>query len=186
MHKLIFLLCSILFLNVSQAQQVVFFNPKINKTIIVKPGAKVFLGYKGYNGNTEFAANTVTAITDSTITLGVDLSFWFPKRKPSASTNNYKTILLKDITHFRKRSFGGEMIKSTMQIGAAVGSVFLLSDLYRSSDVSRTGAVLISIGAGALLNFSAKIIFPENARYRMQDGWIINPKPNEVVPNGRN
>jgi hypothetical protein len=186
MYKLVFLFCSIFLANATQAQQVVFFNPKLNKTITVKPGAKVFLGYIGYNGNTEFAANTVTAITDSTITLGVDLSFWFPKRKPSASTNNYKTILLKDITHFRKRSFGGEMIKSTMQIGAAVGSVFLLSDLYRSTDVSRTGAVLISIGAGALLNLTAKIIFPENAKYRIQDGWIINPKPNEVVPIGRN
>lgn len=186
MHKLIFLLCSIIFLNVSEAQQVVFFNPKLNKTITVKPGAKVFLGYKGYNGNIEFASNTVTAITDSSITLGVNLGFWLPNKKPSASTNNYKTISLKDITHFRKRSFGGEMIKSAMQIGAAVGSVFLLSDLYRSSDASRTGAVLISIGAGSLLNLSAKIIFPENAKYRMQDGWIINPKPNEVLPNGRN
>jgi hypothetical protein len=186
MHKLVFLLCSIFLINITQAQQVVFFNPKYNKTITVKPGAKVFLGYKGYNGNTEFAANTVTAITDSTITLGVDLSFWFPNKKPSASTNNYKTIFLKDITHFRKRSFAGEMIKSTMQIGAAVGTVFLLSDLYRSSDVSRTGAVLISVGTGALLNHAAKIIFPENAKYRIQDGWIINPKPNETVPIGRN
>ncbi len=186
MHKLNFLLCSIIFLNISQAQQVVFFNPKLNKTITIKPGAKVFLGYNGYNGNTEFASNTVTAITDSSITLGVDLSFWFPKKKPSASTNNYKTILLKDITHFRKRSVGGELVKNTLQIGAAVGSVLLLSDLYRNSDVSRSNAVFISIGAGLMLNLVTKIIFPENAKYRMQDGWIINPKPNEGLPIGRN
>jgi hypothetical protein len=186
MHKLIFLFCSIFFLNVSQAQQVVFYNPKTNKTIIVKPGEKVFLGYNGYNGNTEFTSNTVTDITDSTIILGVDLSFWFPNRKPSASTNSYKVVALKDITHFRKRSFGGEMIKSTMHIAAAAGSVFLLSDLYKSSEVSRIGAVLISIGSGALLNLTAKIFFPENTKYRVQDGWIINPKLNREVPIGRN
>jgi hypothetical protein len=186
MYKLVFLFCSIIFLNVSEAQQVVFFNQKLNKTITVKPGAKVFLCYKGYNGNTEFASNTVTAITDSTITLGVDLSFWFPNRKPSASINSYKIIALKDITHFRKRSLTGDLIKNVIQIGTAIGSVVLLSDLYRSSDAGRTGAVLISIGAGALLNLTAKIIFPENAKYRVQDGWIINPKPNDALPIGRN
>jgi hypothetical protein len=186
MYKLIFLFCSIFLVNITQAQQVVFFNPKLNKTITVKQGAKVFLGYRGYNGNTEFASNTVTGITDSTITLGVDLSFWFPNKKPNATTNNYKIILLKDITHFRKRSIGGELVKNTMQIGAAIGSVYLLSDLYRSSNVSRSSAVFISIGAGLLLNLTAKIIFPENAKYRIQDGWIINPKSNDLVPLGRN
>lgn len=178
MHKLIFLLCSIIFLNVSEAQQVVFFNPKLNKTIIVKPGAKVFLCYNGYNGNKEFASNTVTAITDSTITLGVDLSFWFPNRKPSASTNNYKVIALKDITHFRKRSITGDLIKNAVQLGSAIGSVLLLSDLYRSNDLNRTSAVLISVGAASILNLAVNKIYPENTKYKMQDGWIINPKIN--------
>jgi hypothetical protein len=186
MYKLIFLFCCIFLFNDLFSQQVVFSNHKLNKTIVVKPGCKVFLGYKGYNGMQEFASNTVTDITDSTITLGVDLSFWFPNKKPNSSTNQYKIIRLSDITHFRKRSMGGELLKNAMQIGAALGSIYLLSDLYINSSTSRSNAILISAGVGVALNFTVKMIFPENAKYRMKDGWTINVKPNELRPVGRN
>jgi hypothetical protein len=168
------------------SQQVVFSNHKSNKIIVVKPGCKVALGYYGYNGMQEFTSNTVTDITDSTITLGLDLSFWFPNKKPNTSTNNYKIIRLSDITHFRKRSMGGELLKNAMQIGAAVGSIYLLSDLYRNSSISRSNAILVSIGVGLVLNLTVKIMFPENAKHRIQDGWIINIKPNEPIPVSRN
>jgi hypothetical protein len=186
MYKLIFLFCCIFLFNDLFSQQVVFTNHKLNKTIVVKPGCKVSLGYKGYNGMQEFASNTVTDITDSTITLGLDLSFWFPNKKPNSSTNHYKIIRLSDITHFRKRSMGGELLKNAMQIGAAVGSIYLLSDLYRNSSISRTNAILVSVGVGVVLNLTVKIMFPENAKHRMKDGWMINLKPNEPIPIGRN
>jgi hypothetical protein len=186
MYKFILLFYSIFLINSTFAQQVVFYNSKLNKSIVVKSGSKVFLGYRGYNGNTEFASNTVTDITDSTITIGLDMSYWLPNRKPSAVTNNFKVIRLKDITHFRKRSLAGEMIKNILQIGGAVGSVYLLSDLYRNERYSQSNAVLISIGAGLVLNSAAKVIFPENAKYRIQDGWIINPTPNNPSQIKRN
>jgi len=186
MYKFIFLFCGIFLVNSAHAQQVVFYNPKLNKTILIKSGSKVFLGYTGYNGNTEFASNTVTDITDSTITIGLDMSYWLPNRKPSVFTNNFKVIRLKDITHFRKRSLAGEMIKNILQIGGAVGSVYLLSDLYRDERYSRSSAVLISLGAGLVLNAASKVIFPENAKYRVQDGWILNPTTNNVAPKIRN
>jgi hypothetical protein len=186
MFKLIFLFCFVFLFNDLFSQQVVFSNHKSNKIIVVKPGCKVSLGYFGYNGMQEFASNTVTDITDSTITLGLDLSFWFPNKKPNTSTNNYKIIRLSDITHFRKRSMGGELLKNAMQIGAAVGSIYLLSDLYRNSSISRSNAILVSVGVGLVLNLTVKIMFPENAKHRIQDGWIINLKPNEPIPVGRN
>lgn len=182
MYKLIFLFCCVFLFNESFSQQVVFSNQKSNKIIVVKPGCKVSLGYKGYNGMQEFASNTVTHITDSTITLGLDLSFWFPNKKPNSSINQYKIIRLSDITHFRKRSMGGELLKNAMQIGAAVGSIYLLSDLYRNSSISRSNAILVSVGVGLVLNLTVKIMFPENAKHRIQDGWIINLKPNEPIP----
>ena len=186
MYKLISLFCCFFLFNDLFSQQVVFSNHKSNKIIVVKPGCKVSLGYYGYNGMQEFTSNTVTDITDSTITLGLDLSFWFPNKKPNTSTNNYKIIRLSDITHFRKRSMGGELLKNAMQIGAAVGSIYLLSDLYRNSSISRSNAILVSIGVGLVLNLTVKIMFPENAKHRIQDGWIINIKPNEPIPVGRN
>ena len=186
MYKLISLFCFVFLFNDLFSQQVVFSNHKSNNTIVVKPGCKVSLGYYGYNGMQEFTSNTVTDITDSTITLGLDLSFWFPNKKPNTSTNNYKIIRLSDITHFRKRSMGGELLKNAMQIGAAVGSIYLLSDLYRNSSISRSNAILVSVGVGLVLNLTVKIMFPENAKHRIQDGWIINIKPNEPIPVSRN
>lgn len=176
MYKIIVVFFSVLFINIAQAQQVVFKNIVTNKEIILKPGAKVFLGYKGYNGMLEFASNTVTNITDSTITLGIDIRYWFPNQKPNASTNNFKIINLKDITHFRKRSLAGDITKNLIRVGAAVGSVFLLSDLYKNTSVSTTNAVLISFGVGMSLNLATKLIFPENAKNSMSYGWVINPK----------
>ncbi len=176
MYKIIVVFFSVLFINIAQAQQVVFKNIVTNKVVVIKPGAKVFLGYKGYNGMLEFASNTVTEITDSTITLGADMRQWFPNQKPKASTNNYKIIYLKDITHFRKRSLGLDITKNLIQIGATIGAVFLLSDLYRNTNVSNTNAILISFGVGITLNLATKLVFPENAKNSMSNGWLINPK----------
>jgi hypothetical protein len=174
MYKYIIAICVITFcLKSSQAQNLLFVNKAQNKTITVKVGAKLFLGYRGYNGNTEFATNTVYEITDSTITFGINPEYMPFKRKPSAATNQYKIVRLKDITHFRKRSLGGQLTKDLLRTGAAIGSVFLLSDLYRNSNISRGNAFLISLGVGVATNLGIKLMFPENAKHAISDGWQI-------------
>ncbi len=174
MFKYIIAICVIvLTMQSSKAQDLLFVNKAQNKTITVKVGAKLFLGYRGYNGNTEFATNTVYEITDSTITFGINPNYLPFKRKPSAATNQYKIIRLKDITHFRKRSLGGQLTKDLLRTGTAIGSVFLLSDLYRNSNVSRSNAFLISLGVGVVTNLGIKLIYPENAKHTIADGWQI-------------
>ena len=176
MYRIIIVFLCVLFINIAQAQQVVFKNIVTNKVVVVKPGTKMFIGYKGYNGMQEFASNTVTDITDSTITLGFDMGYWFPNQKSKASTNNYKIIHLKDITHFRKRSLGGDLTKNLLQIGAAVGTFFLLTDLYKSTSICSSNSFLISFVVGISLNLATKLVFPENAKNQMNNGWVINPK----------
>lgn len=174
MYKYIIVICfTLLTIQSSKAQDLLFVNKAQNKTITVRIGAKLFLGYRGYNGNTEFATNTVYEITDSTITFGINPDFMPFKRKPSMATNQYKIVRLKDITHFRKRSLGGQLTKDLLRTGAAIGSVFLLSDLYRNSNISRGNAFLISLGVGVATNLGIKLMFPENAKHAIADGWQI-------------
>lgn len=174
MYKYIIAICVIvLSLKNSKAQNLLFVNKAQNQTITVKIGAKLYLGYRGYNGNKEFATNTVYEITDSTITLGINPEFMPFKTKPNISTNQYKVIRLKDITHFRKRSLGGQLTRDMLRIGTAIGTVILLSDLYRNSSISTSNAFFISLGVGITTNWGIKLMYPENAKYAIADGWQI-------------
>lgn len=177
MLRLSLLLIFLLALNVGWGQVATFVNPAQKKVILVKPGSKLYIAYKGYNGQTEFTANTVTGVTDSSFILGIKPPVFFKKRTPDARVNLYKEVKFSDITYFRKRSAGGEISRDLLKIGAAVTSIILLSNLYRNNNISRGNAVLISLGTGMVINWSIRLAFPENTRYKMDDGWRIQTNP---------
>jgi hypothetical protein len=165
------LLCTLSFSGF--AQQLVFTNVSKNKVITARPGNMVYITYTGYNGQHEFATNLVSGITDSTITLGLDPQTFMKGRRYNATANSYKVINIKDITAFRKRSVGGVLLNSLVSVGSVVGAVFLLSDLVSSNNISTGNALLISGGVGLAVRFGTLLLFPANAKYRMQDGWTV-------------
>lgn len=173
MPRLLLLLFASLISLCAYPQQAAFINSTTQKTSIVKPGSKLYLAYKGYRGQQEFTSNIITGITDSSFILGIKPGFFSRKRLPDARVNQYKEVRFADITYFRKRSAGGEVSRDLLRIGSAITSLILLSNLYKSHDISRGNAILISIGTGMVINWSIRLTFPENARYKMDDGWRI-------------
>ncbi|MBW7846236.1 MAG: hypothetical protein H3C45_11495 [Bacteroidia bacterium] len=169
----ILIICTTFLLVTANAQTLTFTNLKTNKSYLVKPGTKVFLGFKGYNQQQEFATNFVFDITDSTIVLGFSPNVLGRLKKPNASVNNIKTIRISDLTHFRKRSAVAEISKDVINIAATLGSVIFLSDVYRSENISTTNAFLMSLGSGLLINWGVRIAFPNNAKYTLNEGWKV-------------
>lgn len=156
------------------SQEVWFTNAAKNKVIKARVGNMIYITYKGYNGQHEFATQILSEITDSTITLGLGPGGIFGAGKRyNASANAYKVINIKDITAFRKRSVGGVSLNALVSIGSVVGSIFLLDDLIRANNISTGNALLISVGAGLVVRYATMLVFPVNAKYKMSDGWKV-------------
>lgn len=133
----------------------------------------LFITYNGYNGQHEFVSQVITDITDSTVTVGMSPYNILGRKRYTASANTYKVIYLKDITAFRKRSVGGVLLQAVVNAGGVVGSVFLLNDLYRNSNISVGNAFLISVGVGLAIRAGTMMIFPANAKHKMSEGWKV-------------
>ena len=181
--RFIFIIALVILSQLASAQKsLYFFNSQKNKLIEVHEGHYLSLQYTGYLGQTEFVKNVVTAITDSTITLGVEMEkFGFLGTSNSRLVPPHKIIRIKDITAFRKMTVARQLVKSACTIGAVLGSYFLLYDLYNSPSVSRGGAFFISIGVGVGSSLLFNALFPENVKYRLPDGWQVVVAENKPV-----
>jgi hypothetical protein len=174
MHKYVLTVILLLGLTISGLSQELWFtNTAKNKVIKASIGTTLYITYNGYNGQHEYATQIITDITDSTVTLGVNPQNGFLKKSYSARANQHKVIYLKDITAFRKRGLGGIVLQSAVKISVAVGSVFLLNSVYTSNNISTGNALLISAGTGIAAGAITKLIFPENAKNKMADGWNV-------------
>jgi predicted phage tail protein len=150
-----------------------FYNTKKNKTILVKEGMRASILYKGYKGQTEFAREIIREITDSTITLGVDLTQVTGIRPGKINSLTHKIIRVEDIVGFRRMGTGRQIAKTVVAVGGVVGSFYLLRNVYRSSTISSGSSFLISLGVGLGLVGINELLFPENIKYYMEDGWQV-------------
>lgn len=172
MCKLLCILFCLFVIGQLNAQQLLFVNKPQNKIVTVNIGCKLMLSYVGYNYQTEFCQNTVTGITDSTITLGCGLLGGNTK-KNSLKINNCKTIKIKDIIAFRKRSALAEICKHTLYVSTAITSIVLLRNLYTKSNFSTLSALGVSIASGVIINKGISLLFPEDAKYLVSNNWEI-------------
>jgi hypothetical protein len=167
------LLFSSFLLPVFAQKKLVFTYSATLETIEMKVGHRAAILYTGYRGQTEFARENVTEITDSTIVLGVDITRIFPNSKPGKNNRlTYKVISIKDIKGFRRMTIGRQLAKSSFNIAGVVGSFYLLHGIY-SSDISNFSSFAISVGVGVGLYGINNLIFPENIKYYMQEGWTV-------------
>ncbi len=142
-------------------------------TIEMKVGHRAAILYTGYRGQLEFSRETVTDITDSTITLGVDVSRIFSNSKPGKNNQfTYKTISIRDIKGFRRMTLGRQMAKLSFNVAGVVGSFYFLKGVY-SSDMSNFSTFAISLGVGLGLYGINNLLFPENIKYYMDEGWTV-------------
>lgn len=156
---------------VTAQNQLVLTNVKKNKMIIVREGQTFSLMYKGYLGQTEFAKNMVTEITDSTVLLEIVPGSEFFWKSPLILSGR-KLVKLNDIVAFRRITLGRKLLKSVLTTGAFLGSYLVLFNFYKSSNASVGRDLLLSVGVGLGSKLLIDAILPENPKYTMDDGWV--------------
>src|SRR5690606_34153092 len=88
-------------------------------------------------------------ITDSTITLGVNTSSFFPNREPGRTIRmDHKIIRIEDIIGFRRMTLGRQWAKIGVSVAGIVGSFYLLHGVYNNSAIGNGSAFFISMGTG--------------------------------------
>lgn len=169
------LICLLISVSQLVAQnQIIFINSTQGKLIRAKEGDMLSLKYKGYLGQTETFKNTLSFIGDSSFTLGI------PMMSASGILGNniekqfqYKEIKYQDILAFRRSSVGRTLLKSSLSLGAAIGSFLLLNSMYERNNVSDFGKIGISIGIGLTLNMVINFGLPDKPNHKMEEGWEI-------------
>ena len=159
-------------------REIVFSNPASGKVILAHPGDQLALVYKGYLGREELFKQMIFDITDSSVFLGIDPSI-FPAaftKDPRKHGRVYKEILFRDVISFRRISAARSLLKASLTTGAAVGSIFLLNSLYKSSTMSDLTRIGISLGVAFGSAIIINAIFPEKPRYLVEDGWSIKSR----------
>jgi len=171
----IFLLLSIFSTAINAQPNLYFINRSKHKVIEVIPGHQLSVKYNGYLGQPEFFKQTLSDITDSSITLGIDPEMFGASKKLLANNPRFmcRRIMLRDIVAFRRITLGRQLLKSTLMTANIVGTYFLLTDLYRNNRFSNLQTFLISLGVGIGTSYIINIAFPENPKYRLEDGWEI-------------
>ncbi len=177
MNKRFFVLFSIIGLSASLFCQtsLLFLNAKQGKLIKANFGDQLSVQYKGYLGQTETFKHTLSEITDSSMILG----YYFPEGtfgSPGMMRSLgivHKEIMLKDITAFRRMSQARGMLKSTLSMCAALGTIYLLNNFYQNNQFSTLARIGISLGVGLGTNYAVNLCLPEKPKYKMMDGWIV-------------
>jgi hypothetical protein len=160
------LVVSVLFyLSLHAQQKIVFTKADSSKTITVKQKDLVRLVFNGYMNQPQMAEGIATEITDSSITLS-------PRKKMFQKLKAKQTILLRDITGFKRYSKfrpAGEIIYGIMSIGAA-GTV---TAIIASADVS-TAVGFLATAATSTLTLAIKNVFlPVKVKNYLNEGWTM-------------
>ncbi len=171
---ILFLLTGI-YTGVNAQNSLLFTNPSKNKIIRARIGDQLSLQYTGYLGQREYFKQAISGVTDSSVILGI----YFPEageemsRKLASMGFTYKEILFRDITMFRRISVARTLLKTSLQIGTIISSVFLVNRFYQRSSLSPAANYVISIGIGIGSASLINICLPDKPKYRMKDGWKV-------------
>lgn len=171
--KIVYLIFLGLVLNLTQnakAQQILAINTNTGKIYSMGIGDVLSVQYKGYLGQNERFKSTIYAISDSSVFLGI------PSKLLEKVTNEsqfIKEIRYRDIIGFRKIGLGRQILKNTLTLGSAVGSIYLMNQLYRKNQISDIGKIGISLGVGIGINQLLNFVFPESPNIWTKDGWEI-------------
>lgn len=141
-----------------------FFNESLQQEVTLQPGDVVKFEYAGYLGQPEALENRVIQISNNAIVLGqTSFGYLVPKTR--------RTILLEDITGFRKFIRARYTLKSLAQIGSAVASIVLFRQVINRDKLSGTQDILLTLGVGASTTILVESLFPKKVKRKMVEGW---------------
>jgi hypothetical protein len=149
-----------------QAQnRLVFTNSDSSQKVTVKQHDLIRLGYDGYMNQPQESEGNVSAITDSSISLS-------PRKKFLAKRAAGQTILVRDVTGFRKYSKfrpAAEIIYGVLSVGITGAIAAIISSSSKS-----TVAILLSTAAtGAVTTALKNAVFSHKIKDKLANGWTL-------------
>jgi hypothetical protein len=169
MRLIILMLILTFSLSVQSQQKIVFTNTETGKTVTVKPNNLLKLSFNGYLQQQQTAEGKVSAITDSSVTLS-------PRKKIFQKLRGAQTVMLKDITGFKRYSNfrpAGEIIYGILSVGAA-GTV---TAVIASADVSTALSFLTTAATSTLTLAVRNVFLPTKIKNHLDKGWTMQLLP---------
>ncbi|MCA0428071.1 MAG: hypothetical protein LCH37_11600 [Bacteroidetes bacterium] len=153
------------------AQQLLLKHKQSGKEYLIGPGDKLSILYKGYLQQTEKLNLPITYITDSSVCFGN------PYSKGTFEGNSYaekhgmlfKEVLFKDIQFFRKIGIGRQLLKSTLNVSASLGTIVLFAEVLDVNNMSILQRTAISLGFGFGTRLIINQLLPEYPKNKMAD-----------------
>ena len=141
-----------------------FYNDSLHKEVVIRPGDIIKFEYTGYLKQPEAVENKVLQIGDNAIVLGqTAFGYVLPETQ--------RTVMLNDITGFRRFIRSRHTLKAIAQIGTAVGSIILFRSVIDRSKLSGTGDILLTLGVGFGSTILVESLFPKKVKYHVSNGW---------------
>jgi hypothetical protein len=130
-------------------------------SVVVESGDLVNIQYRGYLNQVQLNKSHVAAVANGSLFLlngGKDL--------PAQPFE----IKGEDITGFRRMSPIQPFIKPLGSLAASIGMLYLLDS---SDNISLGSQILYTTLAGIAVNYLLDLLFPDDIKYHMADGWKV-------------
>ncbi len=175
MRPLLLVLFIVITLQLPAQNRLVFTRADSSRAVVIKTKDLVSFLYSGYMERPQQATGFVSSITDSSITLA-------PRRKLFQKKQAVQTLLINDITGFRKYSSfrpAAEVIYGVMGI-AVTGAV---SAIISKNNSSTAMSFLGPVASGVLTASLRNLIFSDKVKNHTTAGWTLAvlPAANEAV-----
>ena len=166
MAKTVYFILLFLFLPLSLFAQnaLRFTNPTTGEEVIIKEGDMAKFSYSGYLNQPEVVENRVFLISPIDVHLA---QMAFGKVVPQTQ----RTVLLNDITGFRRYFKYRTQLKTSLQLASTVSVILLYPEIVDRDKLTRTEDILISLGISLGVSLIIEAMFPKKIKHKMGQGW---------------
>ena len=141
-----------------------FTNSITGEQVIIKEGDMAKFSYSGYLNQPEVVENRVFLISPIDVHLA-QMTFG------SVVPQTQRTVLLNDITGFRKFFKYRTQLKTSLQLASTVGVILLYPEIVDTDRLTRTEDILVSLGVSIGVSLIIEAMFPKKIKHRMSQGW---------------
>ena len=141
-----------------------FTNATTGEEVVIKEGDMAKFSYSGYLNQPEIVENRVFLISPIDVHLA---QMAFGQVVPQTQ----RTVLLNDITGFRKFFKYRNQLKTGLQLASTVSIILLYPEIVDRDKLSRTEDILISLGVSLGVSLIIEALFPKKIKHRMSHGW---------------
>ncbi|MBU2912867.1 MULTISPECIES: hypothetical protein [Reichenbachiella] len=143
-------------------KRLIFQNDQLDESVEIKEGDYVKFRYKGYLNQEAEVESYVLEVTDAAVTFN-------PGGKKSEFRDD-RTILLSDVTGFRKMYKLRPILAPITSLGVGIGIYYAIGT---NDQFNNTEQLLYSLGATLGTSLLIKWVFKTDIKLKMSDGWYI-------------